>query len=344
MSLEQLSAPQEVDPAADIFSRGARVAVAASGKGPFGSPSPYETSLRVVEAARNSPPYPRSCSPSSIHLCLEKKPKPRATAHELLHLLRDATLPTTAPRPSWTPPRLRQRRTHLRPATTACTAALAALATTALALTSDEIMDTRFAPADGANTCGRPIESTAENTDFGGSSSGAGTIIGAATAACTSTAPTTGPPATGRRTRPATRSRPWALRRHRLRRIRKPVRPARRGDRPGPLEAPPATVKVNGQADIVGRLWGGDSGVEPSGPPTASRTHLHLASPWTAPRPAPPHSYGRRALRPGRPALRLHGRRTNPLTWYDDWYDERARFLRNRALRDTERATGIEPA
>ncbi|MFI9829480.1 protein kinase [Streptomyces sp. NPDC051913] len=228
MSPEQFSAPHEVGPAADIFSLGAVVAFAASGKGPFDSPSPYETAIRVVEGTPELADVPAELLPF-IRLCLEKEPKSRATADELLRLLRDGTLPTTGPPTLLDAPRPRRRRTRLWLAAAAGAAVLAAVATTTLALTDDEaadqgnlpagwqewhrqakdpsvdkdpmgptalfnrcvasgtslvcagdeIMATRFALADGTNTWGRPIDPTAEDSDFGSSSSGAGTIIGA---------------------------------------------------------------------------------------------------------------------------------------------------------------------
>ncbi|NUR42191.1 MAG: serine/threonine-protein kinase [Streptomyces sp.] len=228
MSPEQFSAPHEVGPAADIFSLGAVVAFAASGKGPFDSPSPYETAIRVVEGTPELADVPPELLPF-IRLCLEKEPKSRATADELLSLLRDGALPTTGPPTLLDAPRPRRRRTRLWAAVTAGAAVLAAIATTTLALTGDEaadrgnlpagwqewhrqakdpsvdkdpmgptalfnrcvasgtslvcagdeIMATRFALADGTNTWGRPIDPTAEDSDFGSSSSGAGTIIGA---------------------------------------------------------------------------------------------------------------------------------------------------------------------
>ncbi|MDT7842345.1 outer membrane protein assembly factor BamB family protein [Streptomyces justiciae] len=228
MPPEQFSAPHEVGPAADIFSLGAVVAFAASGKGPFDSPSPYETAIRVVEGTPELADVHPELLPF-IRLCLEKEPKSRPTADELLRLVRDGTLPTTGPPTLVDAPRPRRRRGRLWLAATAGAAVLAAIVGTTLALTDDEatdpgnlpagweawhrqakdpsvdkdpmgptalfnrcvasgaslvcagdeIMATRFALADGANTWGRPIDPTAEDADFGSSSSGAGTIIGA---------------------------------------------------------------------------------------------------------------------------------------------------------------------
>jgi len=227
MSPEQFSAPHEVGPAADIFSLGAVVAFAASGKGPFDSPSPYETAIRVVEGTPELADVPEELLPF-IHLCLDKEPKSRPSADELLRLLRDGTLPASDPPTLVDAPRPRRRRGHPWLLTALGTALVAAVATTTLALTDDdadpgrlpagweawhrqakdpsvhkdpmgpttlfnrcvasgtslvcagdEIMATRFALADGANTWGRPMDPTAEDADLGSAGSGAGTIIGA---------------------------------------------------------------------------------------------------------------------------------------------------------------------
>ncbi|MFF7307515.1 PQQ-binding-like beta-propeller repeat protein [Streptomyces sp. NPDC008137] len=98
MSPEQFSAPQDVGPAADIFSLGSVLAYAATRRGPFDSPSPYETAVRVVEGEPALDGVPDELLPF-VRLCLEKHPKSRVTADELLTLLRDgdraALLPAT---------------------------------------------------------------------------------------------------------------------------------------------------------------------------------------------------------------------------------------------------------
>ncbi|MFJ5773365.1 protein kinase [Streptomyces sp. NPDC093094] len=83
MSPEQLSAPHHVGPAADVFSLGAVLAYAATGRGPFDSASPYETAVRVVEGDPELDGVPDELLPC-IRLCLEKEPTSRPTAHELL--------------------------------------------------------------------------------------------------------------------------------------------------------------------------------------------------------------------------------------------------------------------
>lgn len=141
MSPEQFSSPQDVGPAADVFSLGSILAYAATGRGPFDSPSPYETAIRVVEGTPELDDVPSELLPF-IRLCLEKHPKSRPSPDELLRLLRDGTLPD--PRPADEPPaaaepgrpRLRRRRLWL--ASAAGAVVLAALATTTVALTGDD--------------------------------------------------------------------------------------------------------------------------------------------------------------------------------------------------------------
>ncbi|QWB25599.1 MULTISPECIES: serine/threonine-protein kinase [Streptomyces] len=97
MSPEQFSSPQDVGPAADIFSLGSVLTYAATRRGPFDSPSPYETAVRVVEGEPVLDGVPDELLPF-VRLCLEKHPKSRVTADELLTLLRDGG--PIAPRPA----------------------------------------------------------------------------------------------------------------------------------------------------------------------------------------------------------------------------------------------------
>ncbi|MFF4268844.1 protein kinase [Streptomyces sp. NPDC001536] len=136
MSPEQFSAPQDVGPAADIFSLGAVVAFAASGRGPFDSPSPYETAIRVVEGTPELDDVPAELLPF-IRLCLEKEPKSRPTADELLRLLKDGDWPPSNDTPPPTATGRPRRRTR-RWLAAAATLALAAAATTTLALSGDD--------------------------------------------------------------------------------------------------------------------------------------------------------------------------------------------------------------
>ncbi|MFI1719559.1 serine/threonine-protein kinase [Streptomyces sp. NPDC020489] len=137
MSPEQFSSPQDVGPAADIFSLGAVVAYAASGHGPFDSPSPYETAIRVVEGTPELDGVPAELLPF-IRLCLEKDPKSRPTADELLRLLKDGDWPTAQDTPTGVSGTGRpRRRTRRWLATAAGTLALAAAVTTTLALDGD---------------------------------------------------------------------------------------------------------------------------------------------------------------------------------------------------------------
>ncbi|GAA4051896.1 protein kinase domain-containing protein [Streptomyces shaanxiensis] len=138
MSPEQFSSPQDVGPAADIFSLGSVVAYAATGHGPFDSPSPYETAMRVVDGTPELDGVPDELLPF-VRLCLEKHAKSRPTPDELLALLRDGRLPEPIPADEGTRPvRVPKRRRRLWPAVTALGAALLAgvLATT-VAVTPD---------------------------------------------------------------------------------------------------------------------------------------------------------------------------------------------------------------
>ncbi|MDC0773679.1 protein kinase domain-containing protein [Streptomyces sp. HD] len=118
MSPEQFSSPQDVGPAADVFSLGSVLAYAATGRGPFDSPSPYETAVRVVDGDAELDGVPDELLPF-IRLCLEKHPKSRPTTGELLSLLRDGRLPDPRPAPEpdtsaeGAPPPRRRRRGRL---------------------------------------------------------------------------------------------------------------------------------------------------------------------------------------------------------------------------------------
>ncbi|WP_280641093.1 serine/threonine-protein kinase [Streptomyces afghaniensis] len=92
MSPEQFASPQDVGPAADIFSLGSVLTHAATRRGPFDSPSPYETALRVVEGEPELSGVPDELLPV-IRRCLEKHHKSRPTADQLLTLLRDGSAP-----------------------------------------------------------------------------------------------------------------------------------------------------------------------------------------------------------------------------------------------------------
>ncbi|MGV9642730.1 serine/threonine-protein kinase [Streptomyces sp. NPDC004822] len=141
MSPEQFSSPQDVGPAADVFSLGSVLVYAATGHGPFDSPSPYETALRVVDGTPELDGVPPELLPF-VRSCLEKRPASRPTTGELLALLRDGRLPdprpgdATGPVPRDASPPRRRGRPWLAPAAGAL--ALAALAALTFTLTSEE--------------------------------------------------------------------------------------------------------------------------------------------------------------------------------------------------------------
>ncbi len=213
MSPEQFFSPQEVGPAADVFSLGSILAYAATGHGPFDSPSPYETAIRVVDGTPELDDVPSELLPF-IQFCLEKHPKSRPSPDELLRLLRDGALPDARP--------AEETPTVVWLAAAAAAAVVAALATTTVALTGDDsdpgelplgwqawhqkskdpspdkepigadapfarcaatgrslvcagddVMATRFALADGRNTWARSIDETADDIGSGD----AGSII-----------------------------------------------------------------------------------------------------------------------------------------------------------------------
>ncbi|MEU6252340.1 PQQ-binding-like beta-propeller repeat protein [Streptomyces sp. NPDC047043] len=142
MSPEQFSSPHEVGPAADIFSLGSVVAYAATRRGPFDSPSPYETAVKVVEGEPELADVPEDLLPF-VCLCLTKHPKSRPTADELLTLLRDGHLPDPRPDSAPTKPdnlllRPRRRRKRIWPAAAAGAVLLAVTASVAaVQLTGD---------------------------------------------------------------------------------------------------------------------------------------------------------------------------------------------------------------
>ncbi|MFJ5259743.1 protein kinase [Streptomyces sp. NPDC088387] len=104
MSPEQFSAPLEVGPASDVFSLGAVVTFAATGRGPFDSPSPYETAVRVVQGTPDLLGVPQELL-HFIRECLQQDVKSRPTAADLValldsdELLRAITTPPRAPTP-----------------------------------------------------------------------------------------------------------------------------------------------------------------------------------------------------------------------------------------------------
>ncbi|GGY18791.1 protein kinase domain-containing protein [Streptomyces djakartensis] len=114
MSPEQFASPQDVGPAADIFSLGSVLTYAATRRGPFDSPSPYETALRVVEGEPEVSGVPDELLPL-VRLCLEKEQKSRPAADELFTLLREGGLPGKRPVSGNDSPRFPRRTPGARP-------------------------------------------------------------------------------------------------------------------------------------------------------------------------------------------------------------------------------------
>ncbi|WP_018546434.1 serine/threonine-protein kinase [Streptomyces sp. LaPpAH-108] len=91
MSPEQLQSPREVGPWSDVFSLGTLLVYAATGRGPFDADSPYMTAYQVVHEEPSLDAVPTTLR-AVVEPCLDKEPKGRPSADELLVLLRD--LPT----------------------------------------------------------------------------------------------------------------------------------------------------------------------------------------------------------------------------------------------------------
>ncbi|MGW4726373.1 protein kinase domain-containing protein [Streptomyces sp. NPDC004291] len=89
MSPEQLSAPHRVTPASDVFSLGAVLCYATTGRGPFDGGSPYMTAYNVV----HEPPEVAELSGTVreiVQWCLEKDPGDRPGPDDLLAAFRAA--------------------------------------------------------------------------------------------------------------------------------------------------------------------------------------------------------------------------------------------------------------
>ncbi|MDR3080015.1 MAG: serine/threonine-protein kinase [Streptomyces sp.] len=88
MSPEQLQAPRGVGPRSDVFSLGTLLVYSATGHGPFDADSPYMTAYQVVHEEPSLGAVPVALR-AIVESCLDKEPKGRPSADELLVLLRD---------------------------------------------------------------------------------------------------------------------------------------------------------------------------------------------------------------------------------------------------------------
>ncbi|WP_431042915.1 protein kinase domain-containing protein [Streptomyces sp. P1-3] len=88
MSPEQLSRPRDVTAASDVFSLGALLVYAASGRGPFDADSPYMTAYQVVH---EPPALETLAEPLRMIVaeCLAKDPAARPKLPDLMRRLRD---------------------------------------------------------------------------------------------------------------------------------------------------------------------------------------------------------------------------------------------------------------
>ncbi|MFE3645788.1 protein kinase [Streptomyces sp. NPDC059169] len=87
MAPEQFQRPREVGPAADVFALGSVLVHAATGRGPFGSDSPYIVAYQVVHDEADLAGVPPELSPL-IGRCLAKEPGDRPTPDEIMAQLR----------------------------------------------------------------------------------------------------------------------------------------------------------------------------------------------------------------------------------------------------------------
>ncbi|MFE2560343.1 protein kinase [Streptomyces sp. NPDC059352] len=99
MSPEQLSAPHRVTPASDVFSLGAVLVYATTGRGPFDAGSPFMTAYNVV----HEPPEVAELSSTVreiIQWCLAKEPGERPDPAGLLDAFRKAPVADWGRRPA----------------------------------------------------------------------------------------------------------------------------------------------------------------------------------------------------------------------------------------------------
>ncbi|MEU0398084.1 PQQ-binding-like beta-propeller repeat protein [Streptomyces sp. NPDC006208] len=94
MAPEQFQRPREVGPAADVFALGAVLVHAATGRGPFGSDSPYIVAYQVVHNEPDLAGVPADLEPL-LRRCLAKDPADRPTPDEVMVALR-ASSPSTS--------------------------------------------------------------------------------------------------------------------------------------------------------------------------------------------------------------------------------------------------------
>lgn len=88
MSPEQLQAPRDVGPQSDVFSLGTLLVYSATGRGPFDADSPYMTAYQVLHEEPSLDAVPAALR-TVVESCLDKEPRGRPSADELLVLLRD---------------------------------------------------------------------------------------------------------------------------------------------------------------------------------------------------------------------------------------------------------------
>ncbi|MFH8621062.1 protein kinase [Streptomyces vietnamensis] len=139
MSPEQLSAPHRVTAASDVFSLGAVLVYATTGRGPFDAGSPYMTAYNVVHEPAEVAELSGTVR-EIVQWCLAKEPVERPGPEDLLSAFREAPeeewgarrplrpAGTTPPAPTEVPKA--RRRTRRRPALVVLATAVALLAGT----------------------------------------------------------------------------------------------------------------------------------------------------------------------------------------------------------------------
>ncbi|MCQ0024382.1 serine/threonine protein kinase, partial [Streptomyces somaliensis DSM 40738] len=97
MAPEQFQRPREVGPAADVFAMGAVLVHAATGRGPFDSPSPYVVAYQVVHNEPDLTGVPEEITPL-LRRCLAKDPAERPLPEQVMVALRVPEQVGAAPR------------------------------------------------------------------------------------------------------------------------------------------------------------------------------------------------------------------------------------------------------
>ncbi|MGI5460754.1 protein kinase domain-containing protein [Streptomyces sp. CA-249302] len=102
MAPEQFSSPREVGPAVDVFSLGAVLVYAATGRSPFEAENAYLAAYNTVHSDPDLGQLPKPLRPL-VSLCLTKEPTARPTSAEVLETLAALPVEVTDEEPSGSP-------------------------------------------------------------------------------------------------------------------------------------------------------------------------------------------------------------------------------------------------